>query len=69
MQIIGVNNVADYRRFTVRLQLKTLLPCILLLTPVIEVITIEITGKSLATVLRTVISILIDYLYFRGQIL
>ena len=29
--------VADYRWFTVRLQLKTLLPCILLLTPAIEV--------------------------------
>ena len=28
---------AVYRRFTVRLQLKTLLPCILLLTPEIEV--------------------------------
>jgi hypothetical protein len=32
------NTVADYRWFTVRLQLKTLLPCILLLTPAIEVI-------------------------------
>ena len=30
--------VADYRPSTVRLQLKTLLPCILDLTPVIEVI-------------------------------
>jgi hypothetical protein len=29
--------VADYRRFTVRLQLKTLLLCILLLTPAIKV--------------------------------
>ena len=29
--------VADYRRFTVRLRLKTLLPCILLLTPAIKV--------------------------------
>ena len=29
--------VADYRRFTVRLQLKTLLPCILLLTFAIKV--------------------------------
>ena len=31
------HTVADYRRFTVRLQLKTLLPCILLLTPAIKV--------------------------------
>ena len=30
--------VADYRRFTVRLQLTSLVPCILLLTPEIEVI-------------------------------
>ena len=29
--------VADYRPFTVRLQLKTLLPCILLLSPAIKV--------------------------------
>ena len=29
--------VADYRPFTVRLQLKTLLPCIQLLTPTIKV--------------------------------
>ena len=65
--------VADYRQFTVRLQLKTLLPFILLLlTPAIKVqlrqFTIEITGKSLAAVLKTVISI-VDYLYFWGQIL
>ena len=65
--------VADYRQFTVRLQLKTLLPFILLLlTPAIKVqlrqFTIEITGKSLAAVLKTVISI-VDYLYFRGQVL
>ena len=58
--------VADYRWFTVQLQLKTLLPYILLLTPAIEVI--EITGKSLAKVLKNVISI-VDYLYFKGQIL
>ena len=30
--------VSDYRLFTVRLQVQTLLPCILLLTPEIEVI-------------------------------
>ena len=64
--------VADYRWITVRLQLKTLLPCILLLTSAIKVqlrqFTIEITGKSLATVQKTVISI-VDYLYFWGQIL
>ena len=64
--------VADYRPFTVQLQLKTLLPCILLLTSAIKVqlrqFTIEITGKSLATVQKTVISI-VDYLYFWGQIL
>ena len=64
--------VADYRQVTVRLQLKTLLPCILLLTFAIKVqlrsFTIEITGKSLDTVQKTVISI-VDYLYFWGQIL
>jgi hypothetical protein len=30
--------VADYRPSTVRLQVKTVLPCIMLLTPKIEVI-------------------------------
>ena len=64
--------VADYRPFTVRLQLKTLLPCILLLTAAVKVqlrwFTIEITGKSLATVQKTIISI-VDYLYIWGQIL
>ena len=38
MQIIKQRlTVADYRPFTVRLQLKTLLPCILLLTSAIKV--------------------------------
>ena len=68
----GFYTDADHRRFTVQLQLKTLLPCILLLTSAIKVqlrqFTIEITGKSLATVQETVISI-VDYLYFWGQIL
>ena len=54
-------------QITVRLQLKTLLPCILLLTSAIKVqlrqFTIEITGKSLDTVQKTVVSI-VDYLYF-----
>ena len=67
-----LHTVADYRPFTVRLQLKTLLPCILLLTSAIKVqlrqFTIEITGKSLATVQKTVISI-VDYFYYWGQIL
>ena len=42
VQKLGFSNsienytVADYRPFTVRLQLKTLLPCILLLTAAIE---------------------------------
>jgi hypothetical protein len=36
--IIFNYTVADYRWFTVQLQLKTLLLCILLLTPAIEVI-------------------------------
>ena len=68
----GDRTVADYRRFTVKLREKTLLTCILLLTPAIKVhlreFTIEITGKSLATVQMTVIPI-VDYLYFWGQIL
>jgi hypothetical protein len=37
-EVIHAHTVADYRPFTVQLHLKTLLPCILLLTPAIEVI-------------------------------
>jgi hypothetical protein len=36
--VISLITVADYRPSTVRLQVNTLLPCVLLLTPEIEVI-------------------------------
>ena len=47
--------VADYRRFTVRLQLRTLLPCILLLTPAIFRGNLLLRLQEI--VLKTVISI------------
>ena len=61
--------VVDYRPSTAQLQVKSLLPSVLLLTREIEVkIAIQITGNSPVIVLKSVISI-VDYLYFRSQIL
>jgi hypothetical protein len=62
------NTVADYRPSTVRLQLKTLLPCILDLTPAIEVIYYWNYRKCFLKYSISLISI-VDYLLFRGQLL
>ena len=53
---------------TVRLQLKTLLPCILHLTPEIEIIYYRDYRKCILKGSISLISI-VDYLHFRGQLL
>ena len=58
-KVIFTCTVADYRPSTVRLQVKTLLPC--------TYTAFEITGNIPVKVLKSVISI-VDYLYFRGEI-
>ena len=60
--------VADYRPSTVRLQLKKLLPCILDLTPEIEVISYRYYRKCFLEYRVFLISI-VHYLLFRSQLL
>ena len=68
LRAVGTCTVADYRQSTVRLQLKTLLPCILDLTPAIEVIYYLDYRKCFLKYRHFLISI-VDYLLFRGQFL
>ena len=63
-----IHTVADYRPSTVPLQVKTLLPCILLLTPEIEEIYYWDYRKYSCNRPEILISI-VDSLYFRVQIL